>query len=664
MRKSTKMLTSGLISAALVVPNLAFATENNDNSNINIELEKTSVILGDTSKISIKFKENLNAESITINLLCYDERLSTTLKYNPENNTYEGTINFDIDPEYLNVWEIENIVVNSEENAQTLDKDKLKELGLNLDEYKITQEYILSNKISPARYIQKVSAPIEKLYGATEYDTAVAVSKKGWPNGSNKVVVVNGDIIADGIAATPLASTYDAPILIVKKDTLPQAINEELKRLNPEEVIVIGGTSTINDSVYNSIASSTNAKMSRIWGSDRNETSLKIAQEIDKNHDVNKVFIANGFKGDIDALTIAAKAGEDKQPIILTDKSTIPTDTYNWMKTESLTNAYFIGGPDTLDTEIIHKMADIAKPTSGSIYHNRIYGADRHETNAKVMEKFYTQSTLEAVLVARSDKLSDALVAGPLAAKLNSPILINPTNKLSSYHEDNLTQKSANIIYKIGDALSDNILSEIAYKLSEHNSGAKTVVIDPGHGGQDPGALNKVDPSIKEKDYTLDTSLAATEYLRKNNINVVLTRETDLPSNKQLSLSERSSLSNSINPELLVSVHFNSYNTTARGIEAYYKYKDRNGGTSKTLASNVLNSILEEFKLPNRGIKTRVGSDGVTDYYHMIRAVNAPSIIIESSFIDNEEDQKLVNTLEKRKKLGTQIGKGIEKTLK
>lgn len=664
MRKSTKMLTSGLISAALVVPNLAFATENNDNSNINIELEKTSVILGDTSKISIKFKENLNAESITINLLCYDERLSTTLKYNPENNTYEGTINFDIDPEYLNVWEIENIVVNSDENAQTLDKDKLKELGLNLDEYKITQEYILSNKISPARYIQKVSAPIEKLYGATEYDTTVAVSKKGWPNGSNKVVVVNGDIIADGIAATPLASTYDAPILIVKKDTLPQVINEELKRLNPEEVIVIGGTSTINDSVYNSIASSTNAKMSRIWGNDRNETSLKIAQEIDKNHDVNKVFIANGFKGDIDALTIAAKAGEDKQPIILTDKSTIPTDTYNWMKTESLTNAYFIGGPDTLDTEIIHKMADIAKPTSGSIYHNRIYGADRHETNAKVMEKFYTQSTLEAVLVARSDKLSDALVAGPLAAKLNSPILITPTTKLSSYHEDNLTQKSANIIYKIGDALSDNILSEIAYKLSEHNSGEKTVVIDPGHGGQDPGALNKVDPSIKEKDYTLDTSLAATEYLRKNNINVVLTRETDLPSNKQLSLSERSSLSNSINPELLVSVHFNSYNTTARGIEAYYKYKDRNGGTSKTLASNVLNSILEEFKLPNRGIKTRVGSDGVTDYYHMIRAVNAPSIIIESSFIDNEEDQKLVNTLEKRKKLGTQIGKGIEKTLK
>lgn len=664
MRKRTKMLTSGVMSLTLAVPSLAFAVGTNDNSNISIELEKTSVILGDTSKISISFKEKQIANNITLNLLCYDEKLSTTLNYNPENNAYEGEIKFDIDPEYLNVWEIESIVVNNDENTQTLDKNKLKELGVNVDDYKITQEYILSNNISPAKYLKRVSAPVEKLAGNTEYDTAVAVSKKGWPNGSKTVIIVNGDIIADGISATPLAATYDAPLLIVKKDTLPQVINEELKRLSPEEIIVVGGTNTIEDSVYNLIASNTNAKMSRIWGNDRNETSLKIAQKIENDHDVNTVFIANGFKGDIDALTIAAKAGEDKQPIILTNKSTIPTETYSWMKSESLTNAYFIGGPDTLDTEIIHKMAEITKPVSGSIYHNRVYGADRHETNAKVMEKFYPQSDLDSVLVARSDKLVDALIAGPLAAKLNSPILITPTTKLSEHHEANLIQKSANIIYQIGGALSDNVLSEIAYKLSEHNFGAKTVVIDPGHGGKDPGASNIVDPSIKEKDYTLDTSLAATEYLRKNDINVVLTRESDLPSNQQLSLAERSSLANAINADLLVSVHFNAFNGTARGIEAYYKYKDRNGGTSKTLASNVVNSILEEFNLPNRGIKTKLGSDGVTDYYHMIREVNAPSIIIESSFIDNEEDQKLVNTLEKRTKLGVQIGKGIEKTLK
>ena len=214
--------------------------------------------------------------------------------------------------------------------------------------------------------------------------------------------------------------------------------------------------------------------MSRIYGKDRNETSLKIAQAIDANHDVNKVYIANGFKGEVDALSIAAKAGQDKQPVILTEKTTIPTNTYTWLKNEGLTNAYFIGGSDVLDTEIIHKMADITTLPSGqSVYYNRVYGADRHETNAKVIAKFYPQSDLDSVLVARSDVLTDALVAGPLAAKLNSPILINPTSYVSAYHEDNLTNKSANVVYKIGNGINDSVINDIAYKLSQHNSGCK-----------------------------------------------------------------------------------------------------------------------------------------------------------------------------------------------
>ncbi|EQG01798.1 cell wall binding repeat 2 family protein, partial [Clostridioides difficile 840] len=53
------------------------------------------------------------------------------------------------------------------------------------------------------------------------------------------------------------------------------------------------------------------------------ETSLLIAKEIDKNHDVEKIYITNANGGEVDALTIAAKAGQDKQPIILTDKDSI-----------------------------------------------------------------------------------------------------------------------------------------------------------------------------------------------------------------------------------------------------------------------------------------------------------------------------------------------------
>ncbi|WP_270942939.1 N-acetylmuramoyl-L-alanine amidase [Romboutsia lituseburensis] len=659
MKKRRKLFTTGLVAASIIAPTSIYAN-NETTENIKIELEKRSVVLGNESKIRVSFKEKFDAETITVNYLCYDQELSKNLKYNSQTQSYEGTIKFNIDPEYLNVWKINNIVINDNQNKQVLNTDELEKLGLKLDDYNITQEYIVSNMAQIRTYMQKTSAPVVELSGDSAYDNAVKVSKEGWKTTTDKVVIINGDIVADGITATPLASTYDAPILIVKKDSVPAVIKEEIKRLSPKEIVIVGGENSVSSQVANELKSINSASVNRIWGQSRYETSLEIAKAIDSNHDVNKVYMANGFQGDIDALSIAAKAGEDKQPVILTEKYKVPTNSYNWLKSEALKDVYFIGGPNTLATDVIDQMADIvSKPPSGSVYYNRVYGADRHETNAKVMAKFYPQSELESVIVARSDELTDALVAGPLAAKLNSPILITSPSYLSDYHTDNLEKKSANKVYQIGKAFKDGIISEIAYKLSLHNLGGKTVLIDPGHGGTDSGALNKVNPSIKEKDYTLDTSLATAEYLRNSGINVVLTRQTD----KTLSLTERSSMSNALNPDLFVSVHFNSYNGTAKGTEVYYKYADRNGGTSKTLATNILNSILSEFNFSNRGIKTRTLDSG-KDYYHVIREVKAPSVIVESSFIDSEQDQLLVNTIEKRNHLGTQIGKGIEKTLR
>lgn len=653
MKKRRKLFTTGLVAASIIAPTSIYAN-NETTENIKIELEKRSVVLGNESKIRVSFKEKFDAETITVNYLCYDQELSTNLKYNSQTQSYEGTIKFNIDPEYLNVWKINNIVINDNQNKQVLNTDKLEKLGLKLDDYNITQEYIVSNMAQMRTYMQKTSAPVVELSGDSAYDNAVKISKEGWKTTTDKVVIINGDIVADGITATPLASTYDAPILIVKKDSVPATIKEEIKRLSPKEIVIVGGENSVNSQVANELKSINSASVNRIWGQSRYETSLEIAKVIDSNHDVNKVYMANGFQGDIDALSIAAKAGEDKQPVILTEKYKVPTNSYNWLKSEALKDVYFIGGPNTLATDVIDQMADIvSKPPSGSVYYNRVYGADRHETNAKVMAKFYPQSELESVIVARSDELTDALVAGPLAAKFSSPILITSPNYLSDYHTDNLEKKSANKVYQIGKAFKDGIISDIAYKLSIHNVGGKTVVIDPGHGGTDPGT------SSKEKIYTLDTSLATTEYLRANGVNVVLTRETD----KTLSLSERTSMANAINPDLLVSVHFNSYNGVAKGTEIYYKYADRNGGTSKTLATNILNSILSEFSFTNRGIKTRTTDSG-KDYYHMIRETKAPAVIVESAFIDNPQDDDLVNTVEKRNHLGTQIGKGIEKTLK
>ncbi|RDY25022.1 N-acetylmuramoyl-L-alanine amidase [Romboutsia maritimum] len=664
MKKTSKFLTAGIISLSMIAPNVAFASNVDvakNNAGINIELEKRSVILGDKSKISISFKEKQDADSITLNYKCYDMILSTDLKYNSKSNSYEGTINFNKDPEYLNVWEVESIIINNSTSPQTLTTNDLEKIGLNLNDYKITQEYIITNERSIATYMSKTAAPIKKLVGDTRFDTAVKISQEGWQDGANKVILVNGDAIADGITATPLATTYNAPILLCNKDSVPQIVQDELKRLNPQEVTIIGGTSVVSDKVLNDLQTTTGSTINRISGETRFETSLKIAQEIDKDHNIEKIYISNGYKGEVDALTIAAKAGEQKQPIILSEKTEIPQNTYNWLKDQNLQTAYFIGGMDVIDTTIIHRMADITpkheNDPQNSIYNNRVSGKDRHETNANVMKRFYTNEELEAVLVAKSDVLVDALAAGPLAAKFNSPILLNPRTYVSAYHEDNLTSKTANTVYQVGGGINDSVITEIANKLSEHNTGDKTVVLDAGHGGADSGAVYG---DLQEKNYTLNTTLATSEYLRSKGINVVLTREQDTT----LTLLQRSNISNSIGPDLFTSIHYNSYNQTAKGTEVYYNYRDRNGGPSKTAATNVLNSILEEFAFANRNIKTKTLEDGTTDYLSVLRNTNAPAILVECAFIDNAYDMGLLNTSEKVKTLGNQIGKGIESSLK
>ena len=670
MRRNTKLLTTGILSMAIVTPTMAFATESNameNNADLNINLEKKSIVLGSKSKVSVKFKEKPDADSIKLKYKCYDMPLNTTLNYNQSTGAYEGIINYNKDPEYLNVWELQGITINSKTNPKTLNRQDLEKMGLNLKDYNVTQECIIEDITSRKdvnKYLRKTSAPITELTGSDRYETAVKISKEGWKNGSDKVVIINGDVSIDGIISTPLATTYNAPILLVEKNNVPNSVKSELKRLNPRDVIIIGDENAISKTTANQIKSTVNASQTRLKGSNRYETSLLIAKEIDKNHDVEKVYITNANGGEVDALTIAAKAGQDKQPIILTDKDSITDNTYKWLKSEDLQNAYFIGGPQMISTNVINKVNDITKD---NVTNNRVYGADRHETNANVIKKFYTDDELEAVLVAKSDVLVDALAAGPLAANLKSPILITPKTYVSAYHKENLEAKSANKVYKIGGGLTSKVMSSIASSLSKHNttptepgnSGGKTVMIDPGHGGSAPGNSSG---GMIEKDYNLNTSLATTEYLRSKGFNVIMTRDTD----KTLSLGNRTALSNSLKPDLFTSIHYNgSTNKQGHGVEVFYKLKDKNGGTTKTVATNILNRILEKFKLTNRGIKTRVlPSDSTKDYLYVLRSNDMPAVLVECAFLDNENDMSLINSSAKVKEMGTQIGKGIEDSLK
>lgn len=668
MKRRFKATTAVVMAATMMAPTMAFAQTSAQEKGISVDIESKSVVFGTESGISVKFKEKLNAEKIVVDFKCYDMTISSELKYNKDKDVYEGTVKFDQEPEYLNVWELEKIEVKSAD-PYSLDRNALKDMGLDLDSCDITQEILIDDEdvqkaISDGtasnmvqRTLSRTAAPVDKLIGDNRYKTAIKVSQAGWSK-ADTVVVVNRYATTEGVIATPLATTYNAPILLTNNNSTPDYVINELKRLNVKNIIVVGNESQVGSGAINALKKS-GASISRIGGNNITEISLNIAKAIDEKHDVNKVYVANGSNGQIDALTIAAKAGEDKQPIILTEKNSINSSVYNWLKSESLSDAYVIGGENVVSNDVLNKIDGVV---SADVSKNRVYGSDRHETNAAVINKFYHDKNLNALFVAKSNELVDAMTTGPLAATKKSPILINPTNYVSARHTELLNTYKTEKVYQVGGGMTDKVITSISNSVSKHNSntntnsGNNTVVLDAGHGGSDSGAVSG---GRREKDYALRTTLAASSALRAKGYNVVLTRSNDT----YLSLGTRTAISNEVKPKLFTSIHYNSYNGSANGTEVYYNVKDKNGGLTKTTASNVLKRIVNTFGFSNRGIKAKANNSG-TDYYYVLRHNNYPSILIECAFIDSTKDMNKLSSDASVNNLGNQIATGIAESIK
>ena len=294
--------------------------------------------------------------------------------------------------------------------------------------------------------------------GSDRYETSTKISKTGWTSGSKNVVIVNGNEknIVDGLSATPFASIKNAPVLLSNNGKLPSSTISELKRLNPTNVYVIGGTTSMPESVVKSIKNNTKATVTRIGGKSRYETSLAIAKQIDKIADVNKVYISSGT-GEVDALSIASVAGRDKAPILLTNVNKVDTNTYNFIKSENVKNAYFIGGEKKISNSVIKQ---IDKVVSADVSKNRVAGQNRKDTNAEVIEKFYTSSKLNGVVVAKDDVIVDALTVGSFAAKNDMPVVI-AKNSLSSAQKSALTGKKTEKVYQSGGGVKTSVIDNL-----------------------------------------------------------------------------------------------------------------------------------------------------------------------------------------------------------
>lgn len=172
--------------------------------------------------------------------------------------------------------------------------------------------------------------------------------------------------------------------------------------------------------------------------------------------------------------------------------------------------------------------------------------------------------------------------------------------------------------------------------------GKMTVIIDPGHGGNDVGATS-LDGTYDEKHINLTVAKYLQSYLKSAGVNVIMVRDT-LEDGSDLTLRGAVMERYQDTADLFFSIHHNAANTAARGAEALAQVADKNGGPTKILAEK----LLEEYSalgVPIRSIVFRKGSNG--DYYYTNRAAASlfiPALTSEFCFIDNAQDQKFIDS--------------------
>ena len=341
---------------------------------------------------------------------------------------------------------------------------------------------------------------VDLLAGKNRYATAVSIAKEqvGMPkletNDDNNIVLVNGESLVDGLAASPLAAqlTYKnggtvgsdaaAPMLLTESGKLPKETREFLIELIGNKTIkdikttihIVGGTTVVSRDVEKELKS-LGFKIERYNGANREETSLEVADKVLSLQGVatNSRFVV-GAEGEADAMAIAPIAADPTKgdsnkvtPIIVSKKGGL---TYNGLDILEDKKVTVVGGEGVLNASEYEAIEE-AVGKDGAV--RRISGENRQATNAAIINTFYTNEfgSAKKVVVAKDGKgknidLVDALTAANLAAQSKAPIVL-ATNSLSSAQINalELNAKTANNVYQVGLGVNPEVVRTVAQNL-------------------------------------------------------------------------------------------------------------------------------------------------------------------------------------------------------
>lgn len=207
----------------------------------------------------------------------------------------------------------------------------------------------------------------------------------------------------------------------------------------------------------------------------------------------------------------------------------------------------------------------------------------------------------------------------------------------------------------IGAIVASKKLSEFVEDVSSKQlkKDEVLIVIDPGHGGEDPGKVG-VNGAL-EKELNLKIADKLKKLLEEKNIQIVMTREDDfVPESKREDLQKRVDLINEVKPEIVICIHQNSFtDQTVAGPQVFY-----HGGSD--ISKQIAQMLQEELWLVDEEHQRQIKGN---ESYYMLSETEVPTVIVECGFLSNAADEEKLKTEEYQDQIAHAICTGITKWL-
>lgn len=292
-----------------------------------------------------------------------------------------------------------------------------------------------------------------RLAGSDRYETAVKISQK-WPS-ATRVYIANGLDYPDALSAGPAAAHFNAPLLLTDPASIPDVVITELKRLKPNEIVIVGGTGVVNSAVEFALKSLPfNPKVHRVSGANRYETSRALATDTWGSGSLGAAYLATGTDFP-DALSAGPAGANFDGPVVLVQGAakSIDPSTHQLLTKLGVDRVELAGGNEVISLGIETQ----AKRIFGAANVIRNGGADRYATSVKINANQFTSAS--TVYLAQGLGFPDALAGAALAGVNGAPLFLSQSTCIPAVTMDAIEALGATNVVLLGgtEVLSDRV---------------------------------------------------------------------------------------------------------------------------------------------------------------------------------------------------------------